>query len=198
MTHGLNYDIEQDYFHWLCEMVSIDQEHESWWILAKTLHSRKFYALVAHDENRAYDGLDLREEYLSKTGAPDYATVFPDETDGECSVFEMLIGLARRMEFETDDPYVYDGDERDRRTTGYWFWVMLDNLDLTRFSDQEYADNAEEAVSYIDWIVDRLLDRRYSANGEGGLFPLNHCHENQCKVEIWYQMSAYLMERNVV
>lgn len=190
MSHGYGFDPEQDYFHWLCELVHIDQGDASYWILAKDLHQKKFYSLIAHDENRGYDGLELREEYLRDIGYPKYISI-----DGECSVFEMLIGLARRIDFETSNPYDFD-DRTDR--TAYWFWEMLDNLNLIQFSDDAYAELKDQAVVAVDWILENFLRRNYNPDGYGGLFPLKNCHENQCNVEIWYQLSAYLLEHEVV
>lgn len=188
MTYGLGFDVEQDYFHWLCELVHVDQEYVSYWILAKDLHHKTFYSLVDHDENRAGDGLELREEYLRHIGYPKYVDI-----PGECTVLEMIIALARRIEFETSNPYDLE-DTVDR--TSFWFWEMIDNLGLTKFSDDAYVEL--EGQVYVDWIVDNFLNRRYEPNGFGGLFPLEHSFENQCNVEIWYQMSAYLLEKDVV
>ncbi len=181
-------DIAQDYFHWLCEMVHIDQGNTSYWILAKDLHHIDFYSLVAHDENRALDGIELRDEYLSEINYPKYVDI-----EGECSVLEMIIALARRMDFETSDPY--DLEESVDRTA-FWFWEMLDNLGLTKFSDDAYVEL--EGQIYVEWIIDLLLERKYEPNGLGGLFPLDYCEEDQREVEIWYQMNAYLNERGVV
>lgn len=178
-------DIEQDYFRWLCEMVHIDQEDKAYWLLAKDLHRIEFYALVAHDENRASDGLELREEYLREINYPKYVDIC-----GECSVFEMMIGLARRMDFETGDPYDFD-DSIDR--TSFWFWEMIDNLGLIAFDDDSYVEY--DGMNNVENIIEKFLERRYGWNGEGGLFPLNYCREDQREVEIWYQMNQYLNER---
>lgn len=189
MTYGYGFDVEQDYFHWLCEMVHIEQEDKSYWILAKELHNRTFYSLIDHDENRAYDGIELREDYLREINYPKYV-----EIEGDCSVLEMLIALARRMAFETGEPYDVDDNEEDH--TAYWFWEMMDNLDLSKYDDESYADL--EGHLNVDFIIDNLLERDYKPNGTGGLFPLKKCRENQRKVELWYQMNAYLNEREVV
>lgn len=187
---GVRYDfnIEQDYFHWLCEMVHVDQEEQSYWLLAKELHRTEFYSLVAHDENRASDGLELREEYLRDINYPRFV-----EIEGECSVFEMLIGLARRMDFETSDPYDLD-DSIDR--TAYWFWEMIDNLGLIAFDDESFVEY--DGMDNVGRIIERFLNRGYSRDGVGGLFPIERSREDQRKTEIWYQMNQYLNERDAV
>lgn len=184
---GPGFDIRQDYFEWLCELVHVDQENASWWILMKDLHHRTFYAIVPHDENRAGDGIDLREEYLRVMRYPEYL-----EIGEECSVLEMLIGLARRIDFELSDPYSNNTTDN----TAYWFWEMLDNLGLTIFDDASYVECG--GVRHVDKIIDRFLRRSYRRNGEGGLFPLKNTRDDQRKTEIWYQMSAYLTERQAV
>lgn len=184
MDYGFGFDVNQDYFRWLCDIVHIDQGDRSYWILAKDLHQKEFYSLIAHDENRASDGLELREEYLGSVGYPKYVDI-----GGECSVFEMLIALARRMDFETSDPYdVHDSTDR----TSYWFWEMIDNLGLLPFSDDSYVEYG--GMTQVDSILDIFLERGYKWNGQGGLFPLSMASEDQRDVEIWYQMAAYLNE----
>ena len=183
-----DFDIEQDYFHWLCEMVHIDQEGTSYWLLAKELHRVKFYSMVPHDENRASDGIELREEYLKEINYPRFVDIC-----GECSVFEMLIGLARRMDFETGDPYDFENSV-DR--TSYWFWEMIDNLDLIAFDDDSYVEY--NGMDEVPKIIENFLERNYSRDGVGGLFPIYRSKEDQRKVEIWYQMNQYLNERDAV
>lgn len=185
MTYGYGFDVEQDYFHWLCELVEIEQPDKSYWILAKDLHSREFYSLIDHDENRAYDGIELREDYLREINYPKYV-----EIEGECSVFEMIIALARTMAFETEE-YDEEGDH-----TAYWFWELMKNLGLTKYDDDSYAEL--EGHMHVDFNIDILLERKYEPNGIGGLFPLKRSRENQRKVELWYQMCAYLNEKEVV
>ena len=180
--HGL-IDVDQWYFNWLCDLVHIDQVNRSYYILAKDLYNKEFVAYVDHDENRAYDGMELRDECLEELGYPKYTNI-----DRPCSVLEMLISLARRMDFETSD--VYEDDSNDRTT--YWFWEMIDNLGLIKFDDESYIDL--EGQIFVDSIIDTFVRRKYKPNGEGGLFPLRHSKEDQRDVEIWYQMYMYLAE----
>ena len=181
------FELKQRYFEWLCDLIHVDQGDKSYWILMKDLFRRAFYAIIPHDENRAGDGLELREEFMRNYYyLPEYA-----EIEGECTVLELLIGLARRMDFETSDPY----DDEDDRTV-YWFWELIDNLGLIVFDDESYVDCG--GIRFVDEIVDRVLERHYKRNGDGGLFPLQNNKRDQRKVELWYQMSAYLAEREAV
>lgn len=180
---------EQDYFEWLCEMVhaNCDRNGKTWWILMNDLYRRQFIAIVQHDENRAGDGLDLREEYMRELPSTKYV-----EIDKGCTVLEMLIGLARRIDFELSDPFDISVEDR----TAYWFWEMLENLKLTDYDDDSYAGNG--GIINVPDILDKFLMREYKRSGVGGLFPLRKSHKDQRQVEIWYQMSAYLAEKKAV
>ncbi len=182
----VKFDMKQDYFHWLCELIHVEQFEKSYWLLADCLHRRIFVPYVEHDENRESDGMELRNEYLREIGYPKY-----HELDEECTMLEMLIALARHMDFETGDVFVRDSfDDR----TDIWFWEMMDNLGLSQFDDANFGDLGGSAYVHVDAIIDRLLDREYKPDGSGGLFPLKYPIEDQRNVEIWYQMAAYLNE----
>lgn len=182
------YDIENLYFNWLCDIVHIDQIDRSYQLLASELHRTPFIAIVEHDENRGYDGIELRDEFVREE------RIMPDENElnGECTVFEMLIALARRMDFITSDPYDFS-DTSDK--TAYWFWEMIDNLGLMDFDDDSYV--RLEGNTCVGWAIDSLLRRDYDVDGDGGLFPLQYPTEDQRNVEIWYQMNAYMYEHDM-
>jgi hypothetical protein len=93
-------------------------------------------------------------------------------------MLEMLIGLARRLSFEAE------GRADD------WFWHLLENIKLDKYNDSSGYDPDE-----VDDILERIIWRNYRPDGVGGLFPLNEPEEDQRKVELWYQLSAYLIER---
>ena len=183
---GMNFDVNQDYFHWLCEAVGIEREDKSYWLLAKDLHKMPFYSLVPHDEHRAMDGMMLRENYLEEINGPRYLRL----DLGDCTMLEMLVALAQRMDYETSNARV----EQDN--TPEWFWEMIENLGLSGFDDENYV--AENGMIEVDDILEKLVERGYSRDGKGGLFPLERAHGDQRKVEIWFQMQQYLQEREAV
>lgn len=129
-----------------------------------------FEWLIANDDNRLEDGLELRIEFgldLQK-----FAYI-------PCSVLEVLVALARRLAFET-------GEE-----DAEWFWRMIANLGLGHMSDEEFPEGGEAVTAMA---LQRFIERRYDRDGHGGIFPLRESNIDQRKVEIWYQMSAYLLE----
>ena len=180
--------ILNDYFEWLCGIVDVNMEDRTYWFLTKTLQNKDFYWSVPNDDNRGADGLKLRDEFGQEsqwfTTAAWHLLV-----DRPCTVLEMLIGLARRMSDITAEL----GNEDHTRD---WFWVLIRNLDLEKFTDEDYFDFG--GTPRIMFLLDQVLGRTFKRSGKGGLFPLRNAKKDQRKVEIWYQMCSYLMENYFV
>lgn len=177
-----NVEVINDYYEWLCEIVRANTFERSYWLLIKTLHKKPFFWSVPNDDNRAEDGKKLREDFIRETGSKPFLKEFLDEP---CTMLEMLIGLAKRMEELTAD--VEEGDR-----TVEWFWTILQNCGLGGFTDEAYEDLG--GVAMVHYILDKVLGRTYKRNGDGGLFPLKYSKKDQRKVEIWYQMCEYIIE----
>lgn len=173
--------IMDEYFEWLTYVSNIGKDYS---MLAEILHERTFYSIVHNDENRGEDGKVLRKIFEQETLFDDYSCL----ADRGCSMLEMLIGLAIRMETILEDPY--EGDRTVR-----WFWEILDNLGLSKYTNYELKYHNK--LTEVQEIIDNLLERRYSRSGKGGLFPLKNAKKDQRKVEIWYQLSAYLLENYI-
>ena len=173
-------EIRNEYFEWLCDIITVNQRHDSYFILAKILHEKKFYWSVPNDDDRAMDGEKLREEFVSETRCAVYEAL-----NRPCTVLEMLIGVSRRIE-----DIMYNCERGDR--TDRWFWEIMGNIGLDKYTDSRYAE--VYGRERIDILIENWLDRKYKRNGEGGLFPLKRTKKDQRKVELWYQMSAYLIE----
>jgi hypothetical protein len=170
--------MENRYFDYLCSLVGRSQDYS---ILLGELHKIEYYALIPNDDNRGEDGKQLRHQFIDMDG-PHGSSFLPDR---QCTVFEMLIGLSYRLEFET-------AQSRWEKAPNEWFWVLVDNLNLTRWTNMEIRsfNSTDDMHIRIDWF----LSRDYLENGNGGLFPLKYPKKDQRRVEIWYQMSAYIME----
>lgn len=145
--------------------------------LFKQMHETIFVAIVPYDENRVADARDLRYEFLAE--AEDEQGDL-DWMRSPCSMLELFMILSRQLAFEMDDPVVP------------WFWHLIETLDLEQFNDREYDDHAQEAIART---LDRVIWRQYEPNGHGGLFPLRNPERDQRKVELWYQLNAYLLEQ---
>lgn len=170
------------YFDWLVRQTGMSRSrntHDTYWGLLRQLFTLPFRWSIRNDDNREADGRELRGEYQDKFGVS-----FEDlRMDQPVSVLEVLVGLSRRLEYDTYD------------TAADWFWKLIENLGMRHFTDANYNEVVEADVQ--DIIAD-LLDRRYGRDGHGGLFPLRQARHDQRRVEIGYQLAAYLAEGEYV
>lgn len=165
--------IDIEYFQWLVSKIDIPT-NRTYVYLFERMHNLEFVWTVPHDDNRVQDGLDLRIEFKHEWNhrrGPNLDMV---------TILEVLIALSRRVAFNAG------GDER------FWAWKLLKNLRLTKMSDPVDEEKAQK----IEEILYALVWRTYHPSGLGGFFPLRHPVDDQTKVEIWYQMNAYVLEMN--
>lgn len=156
--------------------------NHSYWLVAEMMHRKTYRFYIHNDDNRAADGVALREEF----GEHHFIDDILQTMNAPCSMLEMMIALARRAEFQawgTELP----------QSVGDWFWLMMRNIGLDQFSDAVMMDSPH-CHDEVDLILDRVIERRYDSRGRGGLFPLRYSVEDQHKVEVWYQLSAYILE----
>lgn len=138
--------------------------------LTTFMFEKDFVWLIANDDNRIADGLDIRYEWCERKGLEIDST--------SCSFLEVLIGISRRMSFMMSEPP--EG----------WAWQLLINLGLHRMYDPMLYKMKQDT----DAILDRVIWRTYGSDGEGGFFPLSNPQKDQKEVEIWYQMDSYIGE----
>ncbi len=155
--------VNDSYYAWLVgRLGDLSTDYD---VILDVAHSLVFESFVPNDENRALDGLALRDAY-------------GEVALGTCTVLEMMIGVATRM-----NDILYDFEDPDR--IGYYFCDLIDNLGLFK-----YRTDAD----YIRGRLLNVVDREYAADGTGGLFPLDRTEKDQREVEIWYQMMEFIME----
>jgi hypothetical protein len=175
--------LHREYFNWLYNRVFAVKDVESqfsYTLVCDRMHTTIFKVLVPRDENRAADGAELRNEFLRKSNGHELDKV--DVMYQDASVFEVLVGLAGRANRMMDLP------EPD------WFSIFLFNLSLDLYND-EYCLN--RPTWRIGSKINVFNDRRYRADGGGGLFPLRRPVRDQRRVELWYQMGAYMTENKM-
>lgn len=180
------YGLQNEYFEWIYDLV-YDESHLKRYpyrALLTHLHNVEFTYILPMDENRAADGIDLRdkfgyERYYSREVIHEYLG------DGPCSVLEMMAALALACE----EHIMSDPDIGDR--TGLWFWGMIDNLGLSDMHDYNFDQD------YTDEVIGRLLNREYEPDGTGGLFTVRQRRRDLRIVDIWYQMMWFLNENYV-
>lgn len=171
--------IDEEYFTWLYSKVNsleITNPRRSYWKLCQQLYTKEFLWFVPNDDNRSEEGIGLRKEFLQETG-----TDYPGHEwmRMSCSMLELLIGLSRRLAF------------LDERAPQVWFWELIDNINLSYANDSFYSN---KVYDHVDEVLNNVIWRLYNKNGSGGLFPLRRTNEDQRKVELWYQLSAYVNE----
>jgi len=168
--------LDDQYLTWLYSQVAVVKTRKSsrtYWDLLRKLYCTEFAWFVPNDDNRAEDGRELRCEWAGDRDIH----VDPEWLSLGCSFLEMLIGVSRRLDFETD------------ADAPSWFWHMIDNMGLLGFNDRSNfsEEEVEDRTSTVIW-------RTYDYNGNGGLFPLRSASQDQRKTEIWYQLSEYLLQ----
>lgn len=162
-----------DYGAWLVQYVGFKKKNYS--MLMAELHNSPFEFSVDHDDNRAEDGMSLRDEFGADLG---FRRV---EFDKPCSVLEMLVALAVRIENE------YIGDPEDEHPEKI-FWEMVCNLGLDRCSDKRFNRD------YVYNVLKKWIRRDFNKSGHGSIFPLRNSSRDQTRLEIWSQMNEYLTE----
>lgn len=168
------------YYNWLIEHIqNAPFNPDSYQLILEKLYDTEFYSLIPMDENRRKDGLALKRKYEKILDIP-----FDGPYNGEerCSVLEMLIAFSYRIE----DDIMYDPDYGDR--SAFWFWDMLENLDLTSYDDDNFDEFEVDRILYI------FLQRLYSPDGYGGLFYTNDPNIDMRELELWDQCGEYLNE----
>jgi hypothetical protein len=160
---------EQEYFEWLISQVKIPN-NRTYYDMFSRMYDLEFVWMIPNDDNRVQDGLDLRGEFSNGIRR---------RLNGKgVSILEILVSLSRRVSF------IAGGDAPT------WAWRLLKNLRLTKISDPL----TDEKINKLDEILYNLVWRAYDSSGHGGFFPLKNPIEDQTKVELWYQMNAYVNE----
>lgn len=179
--------LEGLYFEWLYSHVgrlSAVNPGRSHTMLAEQMHVTPFVEYVPNDGNRANDGLDLRVQFCEMVTSRFTAA----DISGPCSMLEMTIALAQRVEYETAGTNI-DHEFAD------WYWKLMGHAGLAVYTDEAYLDS-DHARDRVEVILDRIVERRYSRSGALGFFPLKHGRGDQRTTELWDQMSAYILENS--
>lgn len=166
---------EEQYFDWLKSQVGIEygrNTSKTYDELLKCLFAKEFVWIIPNDDNRMEDGLDLRTEFL---GGRHYEIL-----QQGVSILEVIVALSRRLAFNAEgDPNM-------------WAWRLIENIEIHSFTDPIKPNEYE----ILNDMLETLIWRQFSTDGIGSFFPLLDPKEDQTKVEMWYQMSAYINENS--
>ena len=181
MTAGI---LRKKYFLWMVQIVGNPQgkyRRKTYRALLERLNETEFIPFHPMDENRVDDGVELRYRFGREEGIPD-AEIATNLDNRECSVLEIMVSLAIRME----ETITSDPDYGDR--TSIWFWDMVDSMGLLDMYDDHFHGET------VNTTLDRTIRREYASNGRGGLFTVREPREDMRNVEIWYQMMWWLTD----
>lgn len=181
-------DLEDLYFEWLLTCLNPEGVTEGVAYVSDLLYGCDFKRRVGNDVNRASDGADLRKEFLTQF---EDANFDPHVTnylmDQECTWLEMLVALARALD------YLYEGGVEGR------YIELVTNMGLGPMLT--YNPSRPELVQeydqrFVDTVTSNIDNNRFDRDGRGGIFPLEKSgHPDQREVEIWDQHAAYFRER---
>lgn len=171
------------YLEWLMDKIYPYHIKNSYTELSLILYSIDFTPIFEEDKNRYQDGIDLRKIFGAQNNfsKEDINNVL---NDGPCSILEMMAALALRLEEAImSNPYEYPYDR-----TSVWFMSMLTSIGI----DSQTNDIIDE--NWVKYKISMLNDRKYSYNGEGGLFTLKNPKYDMTKCDLWYQANMYANE----
>src|SRR6056297_3150267 len=124
----MNNRVKRLYLGWLCSKVDSDNQEFSYNKLLEILHKKEFYWTVNNDDNRCEDGKELRLRFKEEAREE---TI--DYLNKSCSVLEVLVALMFRFDELMFEP---ETEEEEKRRPAKWFWEMLDNVYLTKYTDE--------------------------------------------------------------
>lgn len=182
VTYTKDYNYFGGYSDWLCELINLNESLYS--VLIEELYVIPFEWIDELDQNRNRDGILLREEF--RLLYPEGLGTIGDRS----SVLEVLIGLARRMD------YLLDDDDRGDRTR-IWFWEFIKNLNLKKFTNEYIDQYGYDTLNEIHDICEVWMNREFGYDGVGSPFPLKHPMEHQAHLDMIRQLNAYILENHM-
>ena len=168
------------YWSWLCGYTVDDDHIDGYSSLLGILFDTEFVSIMKGDEARAHDGIDLRDQFCNENGLDPER--FYDEI-GACSLLEMLIGLAVRIENDiTCDP------RNNKFNPQFWFWFMLHNIGLDDMDDENFD------YDEVEYMINVFMNREFAPNGSGSLFTTDSNDLDFRTKPIWSQLCIFFNE----
>lgn len=178
MNSGYVDVIVSSYVDWLIDR--IEARERGYLKLIHKLWLTPFEWFILGDDNRCEDGKALRALFGMETGT--FNPYEEEPLEFECTMLEMIFAISFRIN-DLSDLYTVTSEVE-------WFWEILNNLELLYYSDDEWDVRDGDIV--VGNILETVNNRTYMMDGLGGLFPLDNVDKDWSKVEIWYQMQAYI------
>lgn len=175
------HDLNNEYLDWIFSLIGNTYDGKSYVKLLEYLHNCEFICLWEFDDSRAADGIEFRyrfgyENNYSRIDISTYLDTRP------CSILEMMAALA----FRCEESIMSNPKYGDR--TSFWFWGMISSLGLLGMDDRNLDKQ------FVDDVIHTMLHHNYKKNGRGGLFTVHDPRIDMRRLNIWYQLNAYLNE----
>ncbi len=178
--------LNENYYQWLCADAYQPIAVRDWEGVTRVLHDVPFYWTMWLDENRAGDALSFRQsdflsfydqtelQHMDQFWLGNWATAAP-------SVFEVLLGMARRWSFFYEQP------------ANYYYALMFRNLGLHYYPGTHLPEKARDEIRQV---LDNWMSRQFKPNGKGSPFPVTEALDvfDMRTLDIWGQMNAYSAE----
>lgn len=168
---------DPEYIKWICDQLGL--RVTKWRGVMSNLNKIPYRWYIDTDENRAVEGLNLRNDYFKDRG---FNRIDSDNSD--CTVLEMLVSLANRLNLD----YVgYPGDEKN----GLIFIDFCKNLGIISEESDEnqcYSGDFED----ISESVDAWLDGDFEENGDGSPFYVPSGDINLQNLSVWSAALGWL------
>lgn len=155
------------YFNKLLDII----DGENYECLMRQLYNIDFYSNIKLDQKVVENARGMRY---------DLGAVNIDEI----SVLEIFVVLAIDAERKIMHNTAFGNRTAD------WFWMIMRNLHLDKYTDDIYDDRIAEIITSR---IDVFLSREYAKNGVGGAFVTNS-RKDMRKYDLWRQMNWQLSE----
>lgn len=162
----------KSYYSWLCQESGIGGP------LAQMFFETDFRWKedIPDDENRAKDAVALREQYAIFILIGEETELISTEQWhdidrikksilGPACVFEVLVCLARNLDEMLN--------LEEKKDVGKYFHQLMENGKFDLYDEEDYDFDTEKVKNYWEKHMNCILDRTYSADGTGSLFPFH-------------------------
>ncbi len=168
------------YFDYLYKMGFSDDTHHK---LAEYLFSIPYEWSLNMDENRMWDGIEMRhmfEEVCKDDVDYDIDTCLDG---GACTMLEFFVGFAYRLCRD-----MFNHDILDMEFVPKLIQMWLNNLDIwDGWNDRDYDEDNEDSIGDK---LDIWIELRYDYDGRcGGIFVINNPPDDLNETEMWVQAS---------
>ena len=169
------------YYDWLVDQIDFEDKVNLYEHLLEHLFNTDFIWLdsIPLDENRAVDGLNLREVFAKIIGNEDGELLLYDLSLKGCSLLEMLVAFADRLTGLVDL-----GKEA-------FFWMFIDNLGLGWATEYDFD------IDIVNDILNDFMSGTVHGQEPKGnenppvLFPCREVYSNM-NYDLFMQANLYL------